>query len=338
MLKILVTAMNAVLPIILLSVFGYFLKRRGFINEQFAKIGSKFVFHICLSCTLFINVYNLNDFSAIAWDAVLYCVAIVCLLFVIGLFVAMVATKDPMRRGVLLHSVFRSNFAIIGLSLASALGGDASMAVASVVSAFTIPLYNILGVVSLSIFTGSGNNEFSFKTFVVSILKNPMILGALLGCACIFLRIFQDAILGFVYFTIKDQLAPVYSVLNSLKTMTTPLALIVLGAQFEFSAVRGMLKEIVVGSLMRIVIAPIIGICFAVLLSYTGLSDFGTNTYPTLIAMFGAPVAVSTAVIAAEMGGDEQLATQLVVWTSLGSIFTIYIMVCIMMGTGLLIT
>ena len=82
--------------------------------------------------------------------------------------------------------------------------------------------------------------------------------------------------------------------------------------------------------------APLIGVGLAILLTKAGVISFGMDTYPTLIALFGAPVAVSTAVIASEMNGDEQLATQLVVWTSLGSVITIYVAVCFMMGAGLL--
>jgi len=47
-------------------------------------------------------------------------------------------------------------------------------------------------------------------------------------------------------------------------------------------------------------------------------------------------VAVSSAVMAGSMGGDEQLATQLVVWTSLFSIVTIFAEVCMLMSMGLL--
>ena len=198
MLRILITAMNAVLPIILLSVFGYWLKKRGFLSQQFVKTGNKFVFHICLSCTLFVNVYNLSDFASVQWSAVIYCMAVVCLLFLLGLISTVLITKDPKRRGVLLHGVFRSNFAIIGLSLASALGGDRAMAVAAVVSAFTIPLYNVLGVLSLTIFARNEENQFSLKSFLLSVLKNPMILGALLGAACILIRYLQTAVFGSV--------------------------------------------------------------------------------------------------------------------------------------------
>ena len=338
MIEILTTALNAVLPIVLLSVIGYFLKRIGFLTKEFSKIGSKLVFRICLSCTLFINVYNIQDFSGIPWDVVLYCIGVVLILFVLGLLTTLLITKESPKRAVITHAVFRSNFAIIGLSLAAALGGDEAMTVASVVSAFTIPLYNILGVLSLTIFTGKGEKRRSFRNILLDILKNPMILGALFGALCIALRIAQVAIWGDVKFSIKDDIPFAFETINKLKTMTTPLALLVLGAQFEFSAVKGLLKEILFGTLWRLILAPALGVGLAYLLSrYTGLMSLGTESYPALIALFGSPVAVSTAVIASEMGGDEQLATQLVVWTSLGSVVTIYITVCIMMASGLLI-
>jgi predicted permease len=57
----------------------------------------------------------------------------------------------------------------------------------------------------------------------------------------------------------------------------------------------------------------------------------------TLVALFGAPAAVSGAVMAGEMGNDEQLATQHVVWSSIGSMVTIFITVCILMATGILV-
>ena len=41
--------------------------------------------------------------------------------------------------------------------------------------------------------------------------------------------------------------------------------------------------------------------------------------------------------MAGEMKNDEQLATQLVVWTSIASILTIFIIVFVLMSSGLLV-
>jgi predicted permease len=123
-----------------------------------------------------------------------------------------------------------------------------------------------------------------------------------------------------------------------LKSLASPLALMVLGGQCEFSAVKGMKKEIISSTLCRIAFCPALAIVVAWLLSeFTPLLSCGNAEYATLIALFGAPVSVTSAVVAAAMDNDEQLAAQLVVWTSLGSTLTVFLSVCILMATGLLV-
>lgn len=354
---ILLTSVNAVVPIILLILLGYALKRIGFLNRDFIKTGNKFVFRICLPCMLFINIYDsINSFSDIRWDVVLYTVVIVCLIFALGLLTAILTTKRNDRRGVILQCIFRSNFAIIGLSLVERLGGDSGLA--GIVSAFSIPIFNIFGVIALSVFVGKEeakavtepftegetvqsdtvkSKKRELKNIALNIIKNPLIIGVFLGLVCVAIREMERACCGAVVFRLDSQLKFLYVALKDLKAIASPLALVVLGGQFEFSAVKGMTKEIVVGTAWRIVITPLIGIGVAVLLSeFTDLFTFGTDVYPTLIALFGTPVAVSSAIMAGEMKNDEQLATQLVVWTSIFSIITIFVTVFILMATGLL--
>ena len=154
---------------------------------------------------------------------------------------------------------------------------------------------------------------------------------------CVGIREAQRAIFGEVVFAFSKQTKFLYMTVNNLKAIATPFALLVLGGQFEFSAVKGLLKEIVTGTVWRIVLSPLLGIGLAIVLSaHTNLLHCGVNEYPALIALFGSPVAVSSAVMAGSMGADEQLATQLVVWTSIFSIFTIFAEVCILMSMGLL--
>ena len=68
---ILITAVNAVMPIILVILLGYGLKRNGFLSKEFLKNGNKLMFNICLPCMLFINVYEIESFSSIQWDIVI---------------------------------------------------------------------------------------------------------------------------------------------------------------------------------------------------------------------------------------------------------------------------
>lgn len=334
---ILFTAVNAVVPVVLLILLGYILKQKKFINDDFVKIGNKLVFNICLPCMLFINVYNIESFSSIKWDIVIYGVVMLLVIFVLGLATAIATTKLPERRGVIVQCAFRSNIAIIGLSLASTLGGAEAEAVVAIVSSFTVPVNNILAVLSLSMFaTSDKSSKNSFKSVLINIVKNPLIIGCVLGLACLLIREAQIALFGEVVFRFSQQTKFLYTSCNNLKSIATPFALVVLGGQFEFSAVKGLLKEIVAGTLWRIVLAPLLGIGFAIVLTNMNILSCGVNEYPALVALFGTPVAVSSAVMASSMGADEQLATQLVVWTSIFSIFTIFAQVCVLMSMGLL--
>ena len=338
MLHIFSTAANAVLPIILLILLGNILRSTGFLNDNFVKVGNKLIFKIGLTCSLFINVYNITDFASISWSFILFVYAMTAILFFLGYVTAIATTNVMERRGVILQCTFRCNFAIIGLSLATAIGGDAAAAMASLVSAFILPIFNIMGVVALSLFVhGDGSKKFDIKPILLGIVKNPMVMGAFAGIVCILLRELQKLLFGSQVFSIREHLPFVYTGLNNVKVMTTPLALIITGAQFRFSAVKGMFKEIAVGTLWRIVFAPIIGLSAALLLQRVGMLQCGTGEMATLVALFGAPAAVSGAVMAGEMGNDEQLATQHVVWSSIGSMVTIFITVCILMATGILV-
>lgn len=334
--QIFMTAANAVLPIVLLILLGYFLKQIGFFNKEFLAVGNKLVFKICLPMTLFMSVYSIDSLRDVRWDVVLYCVALTLLIFGLGIVTAIRTTKVIARRGVMVQCIFRSNFAIIGLPLAVAVGGDQAEAVAAVVTAFVVPLFNVLAVVALSIFDDQQKNR-SIGSVLLNILKNPLILGIAAAFLCQLIRQAQVSLLGETVFTLQDQLPFLYKVMSQLKSITTPLALMVMGGQFVFSAAKGMMKEIVVGTAWRVVIAPVIGVGIAVLLSkYTDLIQFGTNEYPALVGLFGSPVAVSSAIMAKQMGADDQLATQYVVWTSICSMVTVFLLVSAMIAMGLL--
>ena len=364
MVDVLVTSLNAIVPIILLILLGYLLKRFNFLNDNFVKVGNKFVFRVCLPCMLFLNIYDKMDkFSDIPWDVVIYAVIAILVIFGLGLLTAIITTKKRNRRGVILQCSFRSNFAIIGLALVGNLGGDEALA--GIISAFSIPLFNILAVISLSVFaeeetpveeaetvqtdnpdqamvagtqSSSGvkavKSKHSVKSILLNIVKNPLIIGVFAGLVFVAVREIERAcggvdIDGNVVFSFKEDLKFLYTATSSIKAIASPLALIVLGAQFKFTAVKGMTKEIVVGTVWRVLLAPLIGVGVAILLrTYTDLFTFELSAvYPTLIALFGTPVAVTSAIMAGEMKNDEQLAAQLVVWTALCSIVTIFLSV-----------
>lgn len=322
-------AVNAVAPIILMVAIGYILKKIGFVNESFAKMANKLMFRIFLPAMLFLNVYKIDALEGMEFGYILYAVAVLVIVFLGSIPLVIIVSKNQERRGAMLQATFRSNFALIGFPLAQSLYGEAGAIVATLLSAVVIPIFNIFAVIALSVFRKSDEKP-GVKSIILGIVKNPLILGVLSGVAALGVRaVFVK--LG-ISFRLTD-VAPVYSTLGYLSSMATPFALLVLGAQFEFSAVSDMKKEIVFGTLMRTIIVPALALTVACVF----WSDyFRGEHFAAFIALFATPVAVSSVPMAQEMDSDAILAGQLVVWTTLISAFSVFGATYILRLLGLL--
>ncbi len=332
-------AVNAIMPVILLIVLGYFLKKKEFLDEGWFKKGNKLVFRVCLPVLLFVNVYNIDSFGDIDWSVVAYVEAAIMTVFVLGLVAVRLLIKEDRQKGVVLQCIFRSNFAIIGLPLAEALGGAKGMGIAAIISAFSIPTFNVLAVISLNMFIkGDGDNKGAVANVVKKIAKNPLIIGVVCGLIALGIRsVMPVNDEGELVFSIRGSVPFVYTALSNVGKICSPLALIVLGGLFDFAAVKALRRQIMIGTLARTVAVPVLTIGAAVLLSeYSTLLNFDASVYPALVALFGSPVAVASAIMAQEMDNDGVLAGQLVVWTSIASIFTIFLTVVVLRGMALL--
>ena len=321
-------ALNAVLPIILTVVLGYILKRIGIFPIELAKPVNKLVFRVFLPVMLFLNVYNIDGISSIKLDYVIFSLVAVLIIFFLAVLILPLLTGRAESKGALLQATFRSNFALIGIPLATSLFGGEGVAVAAILSAFTIPVFNLLAVVSLSLYRADGEKT-NPADVLRSVAKNPLIIGVLSGVLVLLVRLLFTSV-G-IDFRLSD-VTPVFKVLEYLNSLATPLALLVLGVQFEFSAVGELRREIIAGTLIRIVIVPLLALGTAVIFFR---NVFDGAQFAALVALFATPVAVSSVPMAQEMGADYRLAGQLVVWTTLLSSVTVFAVAFILSLIGI---
>lgn len=314
----LIFAINAVAPIVALALLGYFLKRFGILEKDFVKTGNRLVFKIILPVMLFTNVYKIESLKNVELGHVFYSAAAITVIFAAAMFLPVFVTKDGPKRGSLAQGIFRSNYALIGIPLAGSLFGEEGVAAATVLSAFVIPLFNVFAVAALIKF-GKGKEKVSFSEILLGIVKNPLIQAVAVGFGVLFIReIFVAANIGFRLFNI----GAVSKIAEYISAMATPFSLIVLGAEFEFSAVASLKKEIVFAVAARCAVVPVFAIGTAFLLFQ---NSFSGAQFAAVTALFAAPVAVSSVPMAQEMGGDVALSGQIVVWTTVCSAGTIFI-------------
>ena len=317
-------AVNATLPIVIIVVIGYFIKKLGLLDGGVAKAVNGIVFRVLLPAMLFLNIYSIDDLGKISLNYVWYVLGITFGLFL--LFIPIVNVMFPVRnqRGVILQSIFRSNYALIGIPLATALFGESGAAVASLLAAFIIPVFNILGVICLCIYSDDG--KINIKNILINIAKNPLIIGVVSGLTALAFRaLFVQADIDFRLSEIK----PIFTVLNYLSSAATPMALLALGAQFEFSAIPALKKQIIFGIALRSVLIPSLALTVAYFIEI-----FDGASFAAFVAMFATPVAVSTVPMCQSMGADHQLAGQLVVWTTAISSVVIFLASFVLKAIG----
>ena len=320
-----VFAMNAVLPLIIIVCIGYALRRVGFLSENTPKELNKIIFRVFLPCMLFVNIYDMDGLDGVSFGYIVYAIAAVFVIFFSAIPIVMAVTKKGERRGVLLQSVFRSNFALIGLSLVSSLCGDSAIGTAALLSAFAIPVFNVLAVIALSVFMDN-EGGISIKKILLDIIKNPLIISVILGVIVLAIRAL------FVKWSIDWRLSDfevVFKAMRNLSSISTPIALIALGAQFKISAIKGMRREIIFAILARLVVVPALTIFVGFL-----FFNFEPAHFASFIALYATPVAVSSVPMTQEMGSDTELAGQIVVWTTAVSGITIFLFTFILKLLG----
>ena len=355
----LVFTLNAILPIIIPVMVGFFLKKINLLSQEFWGNLNKLVFKLMIPVLLFSNLY-LADLSTINWAFVGFGAGSILVLFGIGLLVVM-AFKDRKQKGVILQATFRSNYAIIGIPLAVLLGGDKAQASAAVMAAVSVPIFNILAVIALSIYDHEEGQKIDVKDILKKIVTNPLIIGVVAGLLVCLLGLGIDKLTGiegtlksiFTDYTVRYDvidgaavavsdnslyhLADLHFVgtaISYIGRCATPVALLVLGARFEFSAVKKLWRQLTVTVSFRLIITPVVFLTIAYFLGKQ--LGWGTTEYAILVALFATPIAVSSAPMAAQMGQDEELAGQIVVWTTALSAFTLFLIIFTLAAIGML--
>ena len=318
---------NAILPILIPVFVGYFLRRIKFMSDEFWGKCNKLVFNVFLPILLFSNLYTASlsniDFKFVGFSA-----AAILVLFFIGMLLVLLIPNRK-QKGVMLQASFRSNYAIIGIPLAMMLGGDGAKASASVVAAATVPLFNILAVIALTIYDHEDGSKVSVKNILKKIITNPLIIGVIAGLLFNFMSMGIDNLGGNVE-AFLGEATFITKTISNLAGVATPLALVVLGARFEFKAVKALWKQLTLSVSVRLVVTPLVFLTIAYFLGFKSPTEFAI-----LIALFATPIAVSSAPMAAQMGQDEELAGQIVVWTSALSAFTLFIIIFICSSIGI---
>jgi len=312
-------SVNAVLPIFLLVVVGAFLNRFNKVNAQFTEIADWLVFKVGLPIMLFLEVAKSTVSDGLDMKLIVFLViSVTCSFFMTSLLVSLVI-RDRTKRGAFIQGMCRSNFAILGVPLAENMFGSAGNQTIAIVMPFVILMFNTYSVVILSVFSSSSAHKLDRKAvrgILKNIVTNPLIIGVLLG-------------LPFMLFEIPLGTA-MNKTLQYLSNLTTPLALISLGANFRMDSLRGRIGYALTASVGKTILLPAVMVTAAALVGLRGPS------LGVVLICFGAPTAVSSYIMSKKMDNDHELAAQILLLTTMMCIVTIFIGIFILKTLGLI--
>lgn len=305
---------QTILPVTLIMLLGFCLRKKGLITDDFISIATTLVFYYALPANLFLNVCDVDFLAIVNGRFIVFMVITTFAIFFAIWFLARLITNEGRQVAAIVHGGFRGNFAYVGLAVIQNILPDLELTAPLLIIAFVIPLYNVLAVFILSYYSGQGRPGIG--ALLKGIFTNPLILGILAGILVSLLHI--------------PVIAPIHKTLNYLGSMATPLALIFIGANLRLDALSKQKRLVFATTFFKLVLFPLI---------FTGLAvwlRFGVEAIVTIFVTLSVPAATNTYVMAKKMNGDAELAAGIVASTTVFSILTIPLGLTLLMTLGVL--
>lgn len=290
-----------IFPIFFYILAGFCIRRRGLMDTaSFTKLNQT-IFKIFIPLMLFINIYQADFTSALNPRLFILCCGLILAIFLLHCWLVPKFVSKRSDIPVIVQGIYRSNYVLFGLTIASSVHPNQDIGVISSLAAVTVPLFNVLSVILFESFRGQ---KLNLSRLLKGIVTNPLIIASVLG---ILFSLLQIRIPVFLENTISDAAG-----------LASPVALICLGGMLSFSSIRHHLSKLTAVLLGRLVVVPIIALIIFILLGYRNVE------LTAVMALFASPTAVSSAPMAYAMDGNGELAGEVVATTSVFCIITLF--------------
>jgi hypothetical protein len=302
-------------PICLMLFLGMFFKRCRLIDDHFIEVASRLVFKVTLPALLFMSVISSEQNLLESSELVLYGIITSFFFFIITWLAVKVIQPANPNVDVIIQGAYRGNTAIVGLAYVANLYGNQGIAHAALYVAALTMLFNIQAVIILSPKT-EGLGLRAITTVTKNLTKNPLIIAILTGII-------------FAQFPFS---LPVIA-LDAGKyfaNMTLPLALICAGGSLDFNAFSNDKSSVWISTFLKLVACPL----FMTGAAY--IYGFRNEELAIVLLTSTTPAAAASYVMARGMGRNYVMAANIMVVTTILSLFTTTIGVFILTTSKLI--
>ena len=292
------SVLSSILPVCLLMALGAALARFRFLPEPFFAQMNRLGFWVLLPTLLFCTIVKAPTSAGAAGLKVglLLCVCSVAVTLA-GWLVARAMGLPGGSARALMQAAMRGNLAYTALPVLIYAFGERSAAAAAAAFALapSIPFYNFWAVLILT--QTGGPRRGQLARAAAALLRNPLIIGCALGLAA------QKS-----GARLPDSL---FSAVEALGRAALPCALLALGAGLTPERLRASFKPALAATALKLVAMPVIGLALA---RAAGISG---DTLLIALLFLASPCAVTSYVMADQMGADKELAGSAIVLSTL---------------------
>lgn len=308
-------SINVTVPIFLIILLGYILRKMNFLTDEFARVANKYVFSIALPAMLFLDVSKTNVESDMNPKFFWFCLIVTIAMFVAVFAGTRIFIKDKSIVGAFAQASARGSAAVLGVAFVENICGEPGMTPLMIVAA--VPFFNILSVIILVCSACDEKKDYSkIKNSIINIGKNPIILSILAGVIV--------SLIGIKLNVIFERSV------KYLSNTATPIALLAIGAGFDKNEAIKKIKPAVVASLIKLLILP------AVFLPIAAMMKFSPSEMVAILIMLASPTTVSCYIMAKNMNNDGNLTSNVIVITTLMSSITLTMWIFILRSFGLI--
>ena len=307
---------GALVPIFLLIVLGWVLRRTRFLPDAFWMPAEKLTYYILFPALLLGNLAEARlEGLPVAGLAVAHGLGVLAMA---GLAVAarpLLARRpfglDGPGFSSLFQGVIRPN-TYVGLAAAASLFGPQGLTLTAICVATVVPLVNLLSVVALVRFAPPHGTSPRWTTAAAAVVKNPLIAACLAG---ILLNVTG---VGLPPFT-----APFLKVLGQ---GALALGLLAVGAGLDLKALKDGGATVLLSAAAKLTLLPLLVGSVAWML---GVRDM---PLAVCVAYAGLPCAPNAYVLARQMGGDSPLAAGIISVQTVVAALTMPALIALLLG------
>lgn len=305
-------ALNLVIPLLVYMLVGMLIRRRGILGEETLKQLNNMIFRILLPLSLFFDVYRSDLKTSVQPRLFLLSALSIILVFAASWLIIPRFVPAKPDSATIIQAAYRSNYVLFGGAICAEIAGESGAAVSAALAVVVVPLFNVLAVILFE--SVRGGRADPFKLFL-RVLQNPLVDAGLLGLALNLAGVGIPALLQ--------------KPLLTLGGTATPLALMVLGGLLSWNSIADHKAYLILAVLLRLVIVPLVMVPVFALLGYRNAELIA------VLAIFASPAAVSSTPMAQSMGGNGELAGEIVAMSAVGCVFSLFGFVWAMGSLGL---